>query len=1050
MFGRKSLELDEQCCLHYIHNGTWVIVCISKKPDVTLYEAFNFLEKLKEAIDSNLDLQGLDQQIEPEQATRYKKYGKEVSSFISQWNDNPNNRDKTYLVFQDLLKVKDEMLQNLNLLNDRDLLLDQANQKAKNLDSRAKLLLKNTKKIKTKFKRRRCILWTSQSKFSKLLCCFRRDDSNLANILNIKTLTCDKLSHCLFDFDCVDLNVYERETYNYQEFTLNALGQQEDQNQLKTTDDIAIMVEGTKITMDNYTESNNYLSNPVLDNLVMRVLYKPESQTLWGLHQPHIQDFLREQKEDDLDDVFDEMDEENEVEMNKTMWLVLRKTKPQNSTLRNFFTEPTFQYIKLKDIIKFGRVNFKISALHSKQLRPDIQGLGPTKTDNDAMSSHSANVDKIQISQVSMMNITEMNMMDNIGNSYNNYNQSTFLPGISKAVNDDNNQGNGPPIKTKDKNPTQSQARVCRICLGEDEDEYGEFLCPCNCSGSMKDIHISCLKEWLNGKKLVYHGDRVKSFFWKALECELCKQPFENKLKDRLFQIMDFEKPETDYMIMESVKSAPAKVIHVFYLNQSDEFRVGRSVDTDMKIADISVSRLHSYIRILGDQLVIEDNGSKFGTLIKIKEPYELAISGQPRKQSSLYQIGRTLIYFGLHQKGRSQKKNQKRMNRKIDSSIMNENSEYIRTISGRRIPVEFQRPNKLQNKKYNSNMKLQLPNEQQLISKMQTGRVNEKQYEDAESEESKHAINHIQETIYRLPVSPKQNNLQESNHQSNDAVSSNDHQGQNLHQSIVRRQINPRIFNDLNQPDQHQLDHEEEENLRINENRNTRVHTNNLNHQKYKSIVPGINFNTQNMHLNRKNVANHQRYRSMQDQKHDMTSNIHDELEMDDDQDIEEGKDDTPEQYDLEVIQFKDSISNKRMRAGDILSNTKMHKDMTANIHVSSQNFFERDEKSILSFVRRDSTQEQLIDINSVMKENSRGFRSGNIRDLLDNGTEQENAQRAHQHALNRVVTDDAFDIQNLTSLHNLNHEELTVTEQVKQFQTNQQQFQDMNRLSQ
>jgi len=32
------------------------------------------------------------------------------------------------------------------------------------------------------------------------------------------------LSHCLFDFDCVDLNVYERETYNYQEFSLDSLG----------------------------------------------------------------------------------------------------------------------------------------------------------------------------------------------------------------------------------------------------------------------------------------------------------------------------------------------------------------------------------------------------------------------------------------------------------------------------------------------------------------------------------------------------------------------------------------------------------------------------------------------------------------------------------------------------------------------------------------------------------------------------------------------------------------------------------------------------------
>jgi len=116
----------------------------------------------------------------------------------------------------------------------------------------------------------------------------------------------------------------------------------------------------------------------------------------------------------------------------------------------------------------------------------------------------------------------------------------------------------------------------------------------------------------------------VKSFFWKALECELCKLPFENKMKDRLIQIMDFERPVSEYMIMESVKSAPAKVVHVFYLDKSTDFKIGRSVDTDMKIADISVSRLHSYIRLVDDQLYLEDNGSKFGTLVKIKEPFEI------------------------------------------------------------------------------------------------------------------------------------------------------------------------------------------------------------------------------------------------------------------------------------------------------------------------------------------------------------------------------------------------------------------------------------------
>ena len=103
---------------------------------------------------------------------------------------------------------------------------------------------------------------------------------------------------------------------------------------------------------------------------------------------------------------------------------------------------------------------------------------------------------------------------------------------------------------------------------------------------------------------------------------------------------MKFDLPnkENDYMILESIKSAPAKVIHVFDLNDCNgknlptdeefdvrnEFRVGRSVDTDMKIADISVSRVHSYIRNVGDKLIVQDNGSKFGTLVKMNRPVQL------------------------------------------------------------------------------------------------------------------------------------------------------------------------------------------------------------------------------------------------------------------------------------------------------------------------------------------------------------------------------------------------------------------------------------------
>ena len=44
------MELDDETTLHYIDKGSWALVAISRKPDVTLYEAMNFLEKFEETL----------------------------------------------------------------------------------------------------------------------------------------------------------------------------------------------------------------------------------------------------------------------------------------------------------------------------------------------------------------------------------------------------------------------------------------------------------------------------------------------------------------------------------------------------------------------------------------------------------------------------------------------------------------------------------------------------------------------------------------------------------------------------------------------------------------------------------------------------------------------------------------------------------------------------------------------------------------------------------------------------------------------------------------
>ena len=74
--------------------------------------------------------------------------------------------------------------------------------------------------------------------------------------------------------------------------------------------------------------------------------------------------------------------------------------------------------------------------------------------------------------------------------------------------------------------------------------------------------------------------------------------------------------------MFESVSTNTSKVVHVLNLAHCDELRVGRGHDTDMRVTDISVSRLHAYIRKSAKgYFYLEDNHSKFGTLALIKAP---------------------------------------------------------------------------------------------------------------------------------------------------------------------------------------------------------------------------------------------------------------------------------------------------------------------------------------------------------------------------------------------------------------------------------------------
>ena len=260
----------------------------------------------------------------------------------------------------------------------------------------------------------------------------------------------------------------------------------------------------------------------------------------------------------------------------------------------------------------------------------------------------------------------------------------------------------------KDKEKKNNQ-KICRICyLEEDNPSLNPLIRPCKCSGSMKYIHLKCLIMWIktkveidsseyldNGKYKIYSSEKV--------ECELCKEVFPNYINhnNKLYNLMDFEqnfgeenndenynniiitesennkdskskakkesknkkKKEDDksqdkdnnkkintknipYIIFDSIpleKNVPAyRYIAKFSKNI---LKIGRGIDMDLIMNDLSISRNHCHLEINETgEVLLKDVNSKFGTLILIQAKRMEILENQ----TLTIQVGRTFFNFGL------------------------------------------------------------------------------------------------------------------------------------------------------------------------------------------------------------------------------------------------------------------------------------------------------------------------------------------------------------------------------------------------------------------
>nr|CEL75820.1 TPA: forkhead-aasociated domain-containing protein [Toxoplasma gondii VEG] len=203
------------------------------------------------------------------------------------------------------------------------------------------------------------------------------------------------------------------------------------------------------------------------------------------------------------------------------------------------------------------------------------------------------------------------------------------------------------------------QRPACRICLCEapDEDDAesrnNPLVAPCRCKGSMQHVHLQCLRTWMEGRLNIRSDGTTVGYFLRALDCELCKAPypaFVDGGRGRVIELFEIPRPSFPYIILEPRSSHPSpsspsppalrRGLHVVSLATRRTARLGRGHESDIRLSDISVSRLHALIKFSQGAFWLEDQRSKFGTLVELKRPLKLERGGT----GVALQVGRTVI----------------------------------------------------------------------------------------------------------------------------------------------------------------------------------------------------------------------------------------------------------------------------------------------------------------------------------------------------------------------------------------------------------------------
>lgn len=326
------------------------------------------------------------------------------------------------------------------------------------------------------------------------------------------------------------------------------------------------------------------------------------------------------------------------------------------------------------DLIKLGKIIFLVRKVNTNIKKNETQkgnGLNNESfTSNSVNNNSNANFNvENNMNEEMAINIYNRKYINDINDLIQSDKTINIEKYKNKEKNDNDNKISNSVnsklkylyLKLKNINEKRKEKMFkCRVCFCEGNFEgKNPLISPCNCTGSVKYIHLNCLRKWLTSKinMKCSQTNNIYCYSFKSLECEICKAviPELVEYRGKFISLLDFKEIEPPYLILQTMnqynplnKNLDFNIIFVMSFKIKNFLIIGRANNSDIRLSDISVSRNHSVISFDNGEFYIDDIGSKFGTLLLIQNnilflPYK-EISIQTGKCHLVFYLMRTCL----------------------------------------------------------------------------------------------------------------------------------------------------------------------------------------------------------------------------------------------------------------------------------------------------------------------------------------------------------------------------------------------------------------------